>query len=189
MINLPSLPKRPNHRSRRGLATGWLLIWSPVFLAMILLVIEVGNLMLARGQLENGLEAAALAAVQEWEDTGSTDNARAYAVSFARANTVASDPLVIDPNDPNDADGDVVWGRVLVPVPDDCSPYTFIRGEAPDPLNGVPGAYAIRTQKTLPITPVVSSMFGLSLGAYNVSAKAAAIHEQNGSPRLVRIAP
>ena len=35
-------------RSRRGLAAGWLLIWAPAFLLVLLLVVEIGNVMLAK---------------------------------------------------------------------------------------------------------------------------------------------
>ena len=150
MTELPSAQKTAAHktaahktavRNRRGLSTGWLLIWSPVFLLAVLLIVEVGNVFLAKVQLENALEAAALAAVKRWRDTGSTDSARDYAVSYAFANKVSGVPVVLDRNDggppPNgnlSCDGDIVLGAVLVPdgVDEfDCSQFIFDANETP----------------------------------------------------------
>ncbi len=89
--------------ARRGIATFWLLLFVPVFLVLLGLVVNVANLWLARVELENALEAAALAAVKEWVENPSssphpTAGPRAVGVAYAAANTVRGQPLVIDDN-------------------------------------------------------------------------------------------
>lgn len=77
---------------RRGIATLKLLLILPVLLTLLIVVLETGNLWLARIELENSMESAALAAVKEWGDsggTGGTLTARAVGNEFAKANTAS----------------------------------------------------------------------------------------------------
>jgi Flp pilus assembly protein TadG len=87
-------------KSRRGSATLWMVIWLPCLLALFVTLVGVSNLWLARVELENAVEAAALAAVKQWGDAGGGDTLipRQSGVSYAAANSVRGDSLVIGTN-------------------------------------------------------------------------------------------
>jgi len=96
-------PRRPRRRracQRRGVAALWLILVLPVLVLLLGLVIEIGNIWRARVELENALEAAALAAVKQWGDGGGGDTqlARNVAIAYAAANTVTGTPVVITDN-------------------------------------------------------------------------------------------
>jgi len=116
---------------RRGVATMWLLAGLPVLLVLFFFLIELGHLWAARVELENSLEAAALAAVKEWGENGGspalnwTSTARNRGVTLAGANSINGIPVVIGTNlgnlDPNEnaayvpgvgATGNLVFGTV-----------------------------------------------------------------------------
>jgi hypothetical protein len=65
-------PPRCRPARRRGLATMWLIMFGPVFLVMLYFVVEIGHLYLAKTELNNALEAAALAGAQRWSQAGAT---------------------------------------------------------------------------------------------------------------------
>ena len=85
---------------RRGSATLWLIIWIPALMVLFLALTGVANLWLARVEVENGLEAAALAAVKHWGDAngGDTLEPRTVGVQYAAANCVRMNDLVIGTN-------------------------------------------------------------------------------------------
>ncbi|HAY81392.1 MAG TPA: hypothetical protein DCY79_16425 [Planctomycetaceae bacterium] len=85
---------------RRGIAKLWMILLLPCILITLCLVIEIANLWLARAELENALESAALAAVKEWGDAngGDTAAARIVGVDFAAANTVRGQFVDLDGN-------------------------------------------------------------------------------------------
>ena len=88
-------------RSRAGIATLWVILMLPVVFLMLVFAVEIGNLWLARVELENALESAALAAVKEWHaDAGASDTTipRQIGQSFALANTVRGVPVTIGDN-------------------------------------------------------------------------------------------
>ena len=85
---------RPN--ARTGIALVWLILMLPVLFLLLCFVVEIGNLWLARAELETALESAALAAAKEWGDAGSSSNTstpRQVAQAFAAANTVRGQPI------------------------------------------------------------------------------------------------
>jgi hypothetical protein len=92
--------RKRRRRLRRGSATLWLVIWLPCLLVLFCVLVGVANLWLARVELENALEAAALAAVKEWGDQcgGDTCASRNVGVAYAAANTVRGRPLEIHAN-------------------------------------------------------------------------------------------
>jgi len=100
-------PRRQRFR-RKGISALWVILTIPVFLILLAVVLNIANLWLARVDLENSLEAAALAAVQEWGRTngGSTVIPRQVGQAYAAANPVRCCPVNIATNlDPNpDAD-------------------------------------------------------------------------------------
>lgn len=73
--------------TRQGVVTFWALVSVPVFMLMFCVVVEIGNLWMARIQLKNALESAALAAVKTWGDArgGDTTLARTVGNRFASA--------------------------------------------------------------------------------------------------------
>ncbi len=87
-------------RRHRGSATLWLVIWLPCLMALFCVLVGVANLWLARVELENAMEAAALAAVKAWGDVGggNTLTPRNVGVSYALANSVRRDPALIGTN-------------------------------------------------------------------------------------------
>src|SRR3954447_6677224 len=91
---------RQRPRLRGGSATLWLVIWLPCLMALFCVLFGVANLWLARIEVENALEAAALAAVKQWGDAGGGDTfvPRQVGVSYAHANGVRANPVVIGAN-------------------------------------------------------------------------------------------
>lgn len=91
---------RTHRPRRRGISTLWLLLTLPVFLTLLVFTVDIANLWLARVELENGLEAAALAAVREWGEAGGglTGEARDVGVAYARANLIRGESLTIATN-------------------------------------------------------------------------------------------
>jgi len=129
-------PSRPR-RSRKGAITLWTIMSIPALVILLGLVIEIGHLWYARVELENGLEAAALAAVKEWGDAngGSTWTPRLVGVDYAAANAINGRPIAIGtnynpdhpPNENDTCEGDLVFGAITTPEP----PYVFNAGIRP----------------------------------------------------------
>ena len=87
---------------RRGAATLWTILAIPAVLTLLGVVTEVANLYLARIEMTNAMESAALAAVKHWGDAGGGDTLipRQVGSQFSFANTVNGAPVdlsVIDP--------------------------------------------------------------------------------------------
>jgi hypothetical protein len=128
---------RPAARRRRGVVTLWLILALPVLLLLLIFLIEIGNIWRARVELENALEAAALAAVKEWGDSSGTANlaARNVGVTYAAANTVTGSPVIITTNhNPgnsptfNDSPaGDLIFGAITT----DAIPWVFCGNRQP----------------------------------------------------------
>ena len=94
------LTHQQNCGSRSGVAKLWLILFLPLFVLMLAVVIDIGNLWLARAELETSLEAAALAAVKEWGGAGggTTLTARQVGQTFATANPVRGAPVTLNLN-------------------------------------------------------------------------------------------
>jgi hypothetical protein len=135
-----SIPRRrrPRRPVRRGVVALWLIVALPVLLMLVCLLIEIGNIWLARVELENALEAAALAAVKEWGDSGGgdTQTPREVGVTYAQANAVtgvAPAPFLSNrdpgnaPNQNADCAGNLVFGAIT----HGAIPYEFNAGVTP----------------------------------------------------------
>ncbi len=85
---------------RRGISALWLLLFLPLLVIALCLVVEIGNLWIARIELESAAESAALAAVKEWGDAngGDTLQARTVGQDFAAANSVRRMSVALDDN-------------------------------------------------------------------------------------------
>lgn len=95
MKKSPEQSTRPRH----GVVTFWAIVTIPIFMLMLMIVLEIGNLWLARIQFKNALESGALAAVKTWGDmvtsSGGTDTtlARDVGNQFAGACVVNGVPV------------------------------------------------------------------------------------------------
>jgi len=139
--------QRPS--ARRGAIALFLLVATPIFLIMLAIVLNIANQWHARVELENGLEAAALAAVKTWGDQNGqmgTLEAREVGVAYAARNFVRCERIGIglnyDPinggvnqndecdlrasvNDPQQ--GNLIFGAIT-----NMDPLTFNAGVAPN---------------------------------------------------------
>ncbi len=125
-----------NSESRSGIITFWAIVSIPIFLCVLCVVLEVGNLWLARIQLKNALESAALAGVKHWGDNGGGDTqaSRIVGNAFASSLVINGTPVdlsVIDNtlnydvansgNQNETCDGLLVFGSII----DDSPEYVF----------------------------------------------------------------
>ncbi len=138
---------RRGHYRRRGVVSLWTLLMVPVLLVMFAVVVEGVHLWLARVELENALEAGALAAVKEWAESGSapgsgwTAGARDVGVDYAAANTINQTPVDIDdnfvtyseanPNENESCQGDLIFGAIT-----EEDPYVFEADQVPSCMRG-----------------------------------------------------
>lgn len=89
---------RSGQIARAGIATVWIIAGVPAMACLLCLVIEVGNLWLARVELRNALDAAALSAVKTWGEGGSTAAARLEGQTTAGLNTITGTSLTLGLN-------------------------------------------------------------------------------------------
>jgi hypothetical protein len=202
----PIPSRRP---ARRGVVALWTLLMLPVLLVMFVVVVEAVHLWLARVELENALEAAALAAVKDWAESGGTaasnwtSGARTVGKEYAAANTINKtsveidtnlDPSV-DPANPNEAnpnenetcDGHLIFGAI---TGDD--PYYFESDEIPGCGASGNVMYAVRAQSLQHRVPsLIGSFLGINFGTpFTVSVKTTAMYDcELQRPRLIRVEP
>ena len=81
--------------NNKGIAIIYLAITMVVLVAFVGLAVDVGYMYVAKGQLQNAADAAALAAAAKLQDPNSFTQtaARDEAVAFAQKNTAAGDPV------------------------------------------------------------------------------------------------
>lgn len=189
------LHRSSDPRARRGVATVWLVLFLPLLLLLLCFVVEIGNLWMARAELETALEAAALAAVKEWGDNSGGDTLveRNVGVTVAAANDVRGNPLVIVTNynnaNPNDnsstavpsATANLIFGAITSTNPT----VVLNAGVVPTCPTGVFGVLA---QEEVTITPVCGSLFGAVLGPYTVRGRSVAMYNcTDRCPTAVRV--
>lgn len=82
-------------RARQGVSLLWIIIAFPALILFLVFAVEIGNIWLARIELEQSLEANALAAVKQWAEGGGgdTEEARIVGNAFSIANPVRGVPL------------------------------------------------------------------------------------------------
>lgn len=193
------LGRLDSRRSRRGVATLWTILTLPAFLLLLMFVVDAGNLWLARAELENAMEAAALAAVEEWGDAGggATNTPRTIGVAYAGANSVVGTAVTIGTNlgvvgvgNPNanqtctlgmaPPTGNLIFGALT-----SLSPVTFDAGVAPV-CPALP--HAVRAQATVEVSSLFCNFGMAMLGPYSVSAAATARYDcATARPALVRV--
>jgi len=179
---------------RRGIVALWVILLLPVLMLMLFFVSDAGKMWIARVELENALEAAALAGVRTWGQGGGgpTATARGVAIEYAAVNLVDGQSLVLASNlnvgnAPNENDtliGNLVFGSATQTGTN----WTFNPAVAPN--CGANRSYAIRAQATAPVTSFCNGFLGLPFGPYEVAAETTAIYQCNiNTPRLVATAP
>lgn len=134
--------------SRRGSATIWLILALPVLLVLFCFTLNIAQQWLARVELENALEAAALAAVKEWGDAGGGDTIipREVGIQYAQLNSMRGFRVQVGDNyDPATGgvnqnkrcdvvqgpppDGNLIFGAITRDDPE--FPVTFNAGVRP----------------------------------------------------------
>lgn len=155
----------------------------PIGVCFIASVVELGHLWIARVELKNALEAAALAGADEWGDTGVNNDARNRAVELAAANNVAGTPLTVAANGGGgDANGN-----------NSCNGNVVILGQATATdfnANVPPGSIAergVHVQATVTVSSILGSLFGVTYGPYNISGSATARANGTGQAMLISV--
>lgn len=182
----------------------WTLLMLPVLLVLFAVIVEGVHLWLARVELENSLEAAALAAVTEWAETsggpssGWTANARLVGQQYAAANTINQTPVVIgsnvsvspfdataNPNENGPCTGDLVFGAVVQAIPK----YIVASSQAPE-CAGSARNHVVRAQARHEAPSLIGGFLGVNFGGpFPVSATATAMYDCDlKRPRLIRVA-
>jgi len=170
----------------------------PVLFFLFGAVVDISRVWLARIELTNALEAAALSGVKTWGEAGVTannnpltspalrQNARTHAVTAAAANTViGQDPahpentVVVSlnrnesvgstPNDNTFPTGELVLGQITASG----NSFTFTASTAPANNN----EFAVHTQKTMTIYSIWTKIFGIPLGPYQITSGAVAMYD------------
>lgn len=193
------LTRSPCRHTRSGAITLWMILVIPCLFAMLALLADVSRLWLARIELTNALEAAALSGVKTWAEEGNSpanrSAARADALVAADANTVIGQsasapadavPVTLDANenpgaDPNDndsPDGELVLGALV----ESGFVFTFCSNLPP----GGGREFAVRTRKTVTVHSIWTSLFGGTVGPYHVTSNAVAAF-RDGQPRIVHM--
>jgi len=184
-----------SHQNRRGIAILWLILWGGVFLIFFCVVLEIATMWQTQVEVNNALDAAALAAVKEWGEQidaiappppdYSTQTPRDVGIAFAAANPILGSALVLtdnydptdDPNENETSTGNFIFGG----LDSTTSPITFNANA--DAFTEIP---AVRAQVTVPVQGFCTAMFGVT--PFYVSAKSTAYYDTvSGQPALVRI--
>src|SRR5438876_2568199 len=186
---------------RRGSATLWMVIWLPCLLVLFCVLVGVANLWLARVELENALESAALAAVKEWGNAGGGDtlDPRKVGVAYAHANSVRRNPVVIgtnynaggglNQNDQCDVAMTPPTANLIFGAIDDSNPSNITFNAGVEPSCAVANKrFGVRAQAIVPVQPLGFGSFLGTITQYNVQAKTTAMYDcGTGRVRLMRI--
>jgi Flp pilus assembly protein TadG len=164
--------------------TIWTILCMPLLMTILFAVAEVAHLWRARVQLENAVEAAVLATVQEWGRRGGGHKhvgaALAAGQAFGEANTVHGVPVRL-------------CDRKKVPK------VAWSFGAAAPGGNGyeftpdteATAKFAVILQATVRTPRICRPLLGESLGVAAITAASAAFFDPTESPprpRLIRIA-
>ncbi|MCH9653575.1 MAG: hypothetical protein K0U86_14660 [Planctomycetes bacterium] len=184
--------KTKSHKNRRGIAILWLILWGSVFLTFFCGVLEIATMWQAQVEIKNSLDAAALAAVQEWGDSGVglTDIPRDVGVAYVEANPILGVAFMpttnlgtvtlANPNANASNTGDFVFGAIDTTT----DPITF-NGNAETSCAGG-GFPAVIAQVTVPTQGFCSALFGVSI--FNVSSQSIAYYDcGSGRASLVSV--
>jgi Flp pilus assembly protein TadG len=162
--------------ARRGVITIWTVICLPLAVTVLFGVAQVGRLWHARVQLENALEATALAAVQEWGDRGGESKNMMAALTvgraYAEANAVLGVPVKL--NDRQSA-ASAAWSFGTATPRGSGFDFTA-DSEAT-------ARFAVVLQATVRVPRLCRSLLGES----TITATTVAFYDPSAEPRLPRL--
>lgn len=158
-------------------------------IVLLCLVLEVGNLWMARVELRNALDSSALSAVKTWGEGASTISARQEGQATAALNTVTGTSVVLGLNTGGGANGngantgDILLGEITGAP----GAFTFDCTGTANCGAGTEG-FGVRMSRTMQVTSVCDTIFGTTVGPFNVTSLSYARFQcPNGPPELVRI--
>lgn len=200
--HLQSDLRRYTKAVRGGFVLMWIIVAIPAMVFLFGMMIDLSRVWIARIELTNALEAAALSGIKSWAEASNNNpsvrsGARQAAVQAAAANTVTglnpyslgtspTDAVAVvlnvnsqsgSPNENKSNAGDIVLGQLSSSGPG------FIFNP-----NAVPAAkseFGVRAQKTKNVYSIWNSLFGIPLGPYGITSGATAIYD--GQPRIVHV--
>ncbi|MBI3469117.1 MAG: hypothetical protein HY000_39435 [Planctomycetes bacterium] len=174
-----SAPEHDKGTRRGGAVVVLVALLLVVFMVMVASAIDLGMVTLARTELQASADAAALAGAWELLDedrlkgtpnlTTEIAAARQKAVDYAALNNVMGHGPVVDPNTPNDPNGDVVVGYLNDPS-DQSESMSFAN---PTTYNSVQVDVRRSTVRNGPVSLFFGQVFGMSSVAVEASATAA----------------
>ncbi len=170
---------------RRGAAVVWILVATPVVLVLFMVVLSLASIWQARAELQNAVEAAALAGAKLWGDGADIATTRTSAHLAAQAvfqaNTVFGKVISISSNDnPSATNNNLSTGGPI--LLGQFTSSTFYVNQTPQAVNQR-ACYVITTAS---VTPLLQGL-GV-LGPFTVKASAAACYSGtnsgSGTPQL-----
>ena len=148
-MNLTTTMQRPSQHigktnsrranSRRGIATIWVIVSMPALLTLLVVLIDVANVWLAKIELKNALDAAALSGAKSWGEGSTTLQARTDANDVFATNTILGQTSTLSiaeggcTNNNVTSTGEIVLGVVT----DNLGVMTFDCNTAPCPTFSV----------------------------------------------------
>ena len=180
-----SIRRHTAPRCRSGHATLWVIICTPALLALFVLVSDIANLWMARAELENAVEAAALAGADQWGDGGDTaanrTTAHNRAKDIAEANLVLGTTITANANDnAANTNNNAVCGADVLLGTYTAFTETFDAGTVPPIADQ-------RACRVFLSAPVNSLWVGFA-GPFSVQATATAIYDSStNTAKLVRV--
>lgn len=167
----------------------WVIVVLPGIMTMFVAVVDIGHIWLARNELKNALDAAALSGIKTWGESGGglTTQARLDANDAMSANTILGTTTTLDTtvgactNENVASTGEIVFGSVT----DSGATITLDCSVAPScPAD----TFGIRTRKTIEVRSICPTFLGIGLGPYGVTAESFARFTcPSGPPQLIRL--
>jgi uncharacterized membrane protein len=173
---------------RRGIATLWVIVSLPVLLTLLIVLIDVSNIWIAKIELRNATDAAALSGSKTWGEGGSTAQVRLDANDAFSTNTILGNAFALNTAQGGCTNGNIISTGELVlgSTTDAGSVITFDCNGTPACVGG--DAFAVRARKTVQISSVANNFFGMTLGPYDVTTESFARFQcNNGPPQLMHV--
>ena len=168
---------------RRGVVTLWTLLCLPLLMLMLLVIAEYASTWHGRVQVENAVEAAALAAVQHWGDLGggaaNAAAARDAGRLYALANTVHGRQVDLDDSA---TAASVTWGFGTATPNGTAFDFT--------PAPAATAQFAVMIQAAVKVPRFCKSIVGNAIEDSTVVVTTAAYYDPSKKPcrpRLIRV--
>uniref|UniRef100_A0A7C2JZ47 Putative Flp pilus-assembly TadG-like N-terminal domain-containing protein n=1 Tax=Schlesneria paludicola TaxID=360056 RepID=A0A7C2JZ47_9PLAN len=177
----PQLSAHPP--ARRGAILVWFVFVIPLMLLILLAVTDFAGASLAKIELKNAMDAAALSAIKTWHEQDKTlavsDVEELCAANFSGSGILSRSAVA---SEPGQASSPLVTFGVLQ---DSGEQHVFI------PVGDVEPAQAARcvaVGATMQVPSLGGAWLGIALGPYTVTAESyARISPEQGTPQLVSI--